>query len=121
MKIKGAINVDLSKPQLQALYMAAKLELERYKGITLSDLTEQVKALNDGKDKIWGWINFSEVSDKEFINRMEWESLLFSAQIELRRYKELFEVRQLRGDLQDLDEAVMEISPALMQSKKVKA
>jgi len=120
VKIKGDINVNVSKPHLQALYMAGKLEFERYKGITLSDLTEQVKALYTGVDKVWDWINYSKDEDKRPINRMEWESLLFSAQMELRRYKDI-PVRHLRADLMDLDDVVVNIELGLKIATKVTA
>lgn len=120
MKIRGAIDVNLSKPQLQALYMAAKLELGRYREITLSDLTDQIRALNSGKDKVWDWINFSREEEKRPIDRMEWESLLFAAQMELRRYKDI-PVRHLRGDLMDLDDVVVNIELGLKSTRKVTA
>lgn len=120
MKIKGAINVTMSKPQLRALYMASKLESERYKSITLSDQTDQIKALYTGMSKVWDWINFSDPDQKPFVNRMEWESLLFAVKVELFRYKD-FPVRHLRGDLMDLDDVSVNIEQALMSERKVTA
>ena len=120
MKIKGAINISMGKPQLQALYIAAKLESERYKSITLSDLTDQIRALNTGMNKIWDWINFSDPDQKPFINRMEWESLLFAAKMEIWRYKDI-PVRHLRGDLMDLDDVAVNIEVNLKSAKEVTA
>lgn len=119
MKIKGYLKVNLSRPQIQSLLLAAKLEMARYKDVTSSDFTEAVNALNHVKEKLWGWLNFTDDEDKEPLTKEEWDSLLFAARVELNRYKD-FEVRHLRSDLQDLDQAVLGIGAAF-QIVKVKA
>lgn len=120
MKLKGYLKLELSREELQALLLAAQLELKRYKDIPLGDWTDGVRALESAKDRFWGYLHFSQDEDKRPITQEEWEAALFAARCELLRYKGI-EVRHLRSDLQALERAFMDVTSAfkMVEQKEV--